>query len=248
MSFWQTKCVQNQGADPGQARMTVVTMDYVFSKKFLLLISILIFILFILFSYLVAKETFNQIDFDITVKLQDRISDRWDYPFSIFSVLGQAEITGLIWLGLFIFVLIKRWWLTALTLPAFFLALMVELFGKVMVHHPSPPFLFYRGVIHVNFPTHFVHSDYSYPSGHMLRTAFLVGFIFLLLHFKFPKWFSIWVQLGLLGFLGVMFISRIYLGEHWMSDVIGGLLVGLSFGLLSGLTIPQKQKTQPELV
>lgn len=215
-----------------------------FGKKFLLTISILTFTLFIFFSYLVAKETFNQIDFDTTVKLQDRIPAKLDYPFSVFSVLGQAEITGLIWLGLFIFAVVKRWWLTVLLLPSFFLALMTEIFGKVMVHHPSPPFLFYRGVIHVNFPTHFVHSDYSYPSGHMLRTAFLVAFIFLLLHYRFPKWFSVGVQLGLLGTLIIMFISRIYLGEHWLSDVIGGLLLGSSFGLLSGLTIPVVNKAK----
>ena len=136
-------------------------MKKIFNKKFLFVIAAFLFILFIFFSYLVAKETFTQLDFDLTVKFQDRIPRRLDYLFSWFSVLGSAEVTGVIWLTLFILMAIRKFWLTAVSLLLLPLALAIEIFGKVFVHHPAPPFMFYRGVLEIQFPKYFVHDLYS---------------------------------------------------------------------------------------
>lgn len=211
-------------------------------KKFLFILASLIFLLFIYLSYLVSKETFTQFDFDITVKLQDRIPRKLDLPFSFFSILGSVEVTTLIWLFLGLAMLIKRYFLSLILLILFPASVAVEVFGKLFVHHPAPPFLFYRGVLDFNFPSHFVVTDYSYPSGHMTRTAYLIFFLFLLFQFRLGFVSRTIFQLMIAGILILMFISRVYLGEHWLSDVAGGLLLGGSFGLLAGLAIPLKKR------
>lgn len=216
-------------------------MSKLITKKLLFFLAIFLFIAFIYYSYLVAKETFTQSDFDYTVKLQDKLPRGVDLFFSFFSILGSAEVTGIIWFFILILTLFKRFWLTAVSLFLLPLALSIELFGKLFVHHPAPPYLFYRGVLDVNFPLYFSHTDYSYPSGHETRTAFLVVFLICYFFFRKGKHFQFFTLPILIGILIIMTISRIYLGEHWTSDVIGGFLIGASFGILAGITIPGKR-------
>lgn len=197
--------------------------------------SALTFLLFLTLSYFVHRGFFDQFDFDATVRLQDNIPRRFDGIFSSLSLLGSVELTGITFIIMVLFGVRKLRRLAILAIfPAFHV---IELLGKMYIEKEPPPFMFLRYSFGFHFPSSYISTDHnSFPSGHVGRTALLTGMgLFLLWKSKL----HLMVKLGLsgvfVGILGIMIVSRIYLGEHWASDTVGGTLLGFAFVLLSAV-------------
>lgn len=71
----------------------------------------------------------------------------------------------------------------------------------------------------------------SFPSGHTLSYVVFFGFIFIVFVNlkKIPRHLktAILIALAIILILGPL--SRIYLGAHWFTDILGGTLIGLAY-------------------
>ncbi len=214
--------------------------------KFLFL-SIIFLSLFTLFSYNVAKEKLQQFDFDTTVKIQDHISRKYDLIFSYFSLLGSVEITFGICLLLSFLSLLRGRWLAILGWLLIIPASMGEVFGKLILFHPSPPVFLHRTLLPTTLPSFYVHTDFSYPSGHMTRTIFIVTIFFCMIFLSGQNLATKWIKIiVILSFAFLMGLTRVSLGEHWFSDVLGGSLLGAGMGFFGYMLILRRSKINSE--
>jgi membrane-associated phospholipid phosphatase len=165
---------------------------------------------FTLVALLVALGVFASLD-RATLDFVQLAHGSWlDFGASLVTVFGQSEVVGSIALGVAIVRLRARrrdWWIPLLLL----LVVAVELVLKQTIPQEAPP-----GELVRNYqPSPFLEATtaFAFPSGHVARVAFLVTAL------RWPAGVSAAILL-------TMGITRIYLAQHWPSDVVGGWLLG----------------------
>ncbi len=78
--------------------------------------------------------------------------------------------------------------------------------------------------------------DTSFPSGHTIHYLTFWGFAIYLMFTKTRNRFARWLTVAVFGpLIALVGPSRIYLGHHWLTDVLGSYLFGMAYllGLIS---------------
>ena len=198
--------------------------------------NILILSLLISFAILSKFEDrgiIRNLDFAVTVKVQDKIDKSVHLRLAavVDNIMeGSSFFAGPVVTSIAVLILTgiafrRRKWQALLIPVLFIMIVLVELYGKSLIHHPSPPFAFVKHPTTI-FPASYINEQFSYPSGHAARSVFLAILVWFLLKKR-------WVGVVMACYFFVVALGKIYLGQHWFSDVAGGALLGAGFGLLT---------------
>lgn len=156
-----------------------------------------------------------------------------DRLFVSLTELGDGFVTAAVAVAILLFLLGGRHFRTA-GLWAATLAggeLLTQIF-KWTLRLPRPVSI-YDGV-----------STFGFPSGHTTMSVILYGFLALLVggRSRSPKRWAIFGSSLLIALL--IAFSRLYLGAHWLSDVLGGFALGSLWIALAGIAL-LKSEAEP---
>ena len=189
-----------------------------------LAIAALAALVFLSAAVAVAAGATKSADRGFTVWLQTFASPALDQVANLNTLVGQSTVNAALMLVLMavLFVRGPRWaWIAPLFLG---LLTVVELAGKLSLVHPSPPDEFIR----TSFNPLGIHlsTSSSFPSGHVSRVTFFAILLWELIPNAVVR--TLLVALA----IATPFL-RIYLGDHWISDTVGGVSLGILCGTLA---------------
>lgn len=176
---------------------------------------------FVALTIFVALDPLSSIDRKFSMKVQSHHSPERDRIMEAISWAGYLPHAAILVAACIIIFLLMKRKREALFVFLSGLSGLVSSILKFLVNRPRPqePLVRVLGI----------EAEKSFPSGHTIFYTVFFGFIMLLMFrlTDLPKAVRAIVAGICLLLILVVPISRIYLGAHWFTDVLGGGLVGL---------------------
>lgn len=185
-------------------------------KRFNIFIVVLCLILFSVICYGVLSYDSLVIDTKVYSFIADNLmSDGITSVLKVITELGGVAFIVLAGVLIFMFCKKIRWFVT-------FDLVGVTIINQVIKHivrRPRPNVL------------RLVEEDgYSFPSGHSMVSMAFYGIIIYLVYKNVTNKYLKWTLITLLSLLILSIgFSRIYVGVHYFTDVVGGFLLGLAY-------------------
>jgi len=153
-------------------------------------------------------------------QLMQGLRTPWGDKVMVFATeLGDGVVIALVAAAVLAWLMWSKSWRTArYWVAAIGFGQIAATMFKLVLQRPRPLVDIYDGL-----------STYAFPSGHATMSTVAYGFLAALVAGQVARprrWIGYAVAALLIG---VIAASRLYLGAHWLSDVIGGLSLGLAW-------------------
>jgi membrane-associated phospholipid phosphatase len=171
----------------------------------------------------VAAHLFAMFPFDLRVthELQEIQNPAFSTAMQGVSALGAPLFEAVLIGSVTLIILIRRMWIEALFVLATMSSVVLTAILKLLVSRPRPPLYF------TNPADFFLAFDqYSFPSGHVLFFVVFFGFMAYLAWVHLSGALRLFVLAVCAALIVAIAPSRIFLGAHWASDVIGSYVIG----------------------
>ncbi len=155
--------------------------------------------------------------------------------FSAISLLGSAVAMTLLALGVGLLLGVRRQWIVlGGWIAAFAGGGLLDEMLKLMIRRPRPPYA--AAFLH--------HPSWSFPSGHAMGSLIGYGMLayLLVVLWVHRRSMRIAIVLGAAVLIVAIGVSRLYLGVHYFSDVVGGYAAGVLWlsACISGLEVARR--------
>jgi membrane-associated phospholipid phosphatase len=182
-------------------------------------------LLFVSLALLLQRAAGTAIDVAITLGIQRIDGPAFTQAMVAISALGYWPWSWLFFGGGVASLFFAGFRREALFVLATHGAVLLVAYIKLLVERPRPT----ADVVRVMSEL----GDFSYPSGHVTSYVTFYGFLFFLTYVLFRRSWRRTAALVLLALpVGLVGISRIHLGHHWASDVLGGYALGTAYLLI----------------
>ena len=189
--------------------------------------------LFLAFDF-VAIDRISVVDHEIAAWFHGHLTRPFiDLMLAWSDVGSPLWIAGITSIVVLILILRKRWY--------GLLAIVLTVPGGMLFHH------LIQVIVHRHRP--FRHSEfldlggYSFPSGHTMAATLLYGLlaVFAILFWKGWHWRMLAI-LGALLAIALVGFSRIALGAHYLTDVLGAIVGGTTWLILCLLVVERTRR------
>ena len=196
--------------------------------------ALVVFILFAIDTYLVVTNSLVWLDVPITRAVQGFNWGPLVYPMRLINVsagIWQVLLGAVAIVALFIFERRAGWLMLIGSISSG-----LDNIIKLLISRQRPP----ADIVHILSPT----TGYSYPSGHAVFFTWMSFMIAVSLAPRIKPSYRpvLWILAAIVIVLTCL--ARVWAGDHWPSDVFGGVLLGIGWSAFV-LWLPERWLPSP---